>query len=183
VLVPRPESETIITTLLDLPQQPAAIVDVGTGSGALAITAKLLVPSANVFAIDIDEKCLRVARHNAKKHHTDITFLCGDLLAPLQASSLSRPIVLLCNLPYVPDNFQINTAALHEPRHALFGGPDGLDPYRKLFSSPAMTRIRPNYVITEALPPQHETLQAIAKESGYSLSQTDDFIQLYASEV
>ncbi len=208
-LVPRPETETIIDLLKTLvpchPElvsgpmrsdktdvnQPAwipdqarndseiVIADIGTGSGAIAITAKLEFPEAHVIATDIDEKCLKTAQANAAKLGANITFLHGSLLQPLYEIRPTTYDILLCNLPYVPDNFQINRAATHEPRHALFGGPDGLDPYRKLFTQTANLSRKPQYILTESLPPQHETLAAIAKAAGYSLELTDDFIQVF----
>ncbi len=159
------------------------LVDIGTGSGAIAITAKLEFPEANVIATDIDSNCLDVAKQNAQNLDADITFLQGDLLQPLRTIPLSDyPTTLLCNLPYVPDNFQINTAATHEPRHALFGGEDGLNLYRKLFTEVSNLSRQPQYILTESLPPQHEALAAIAKAAGYSLAKTDDFIQLFTTE-
>lgn len=154
------------------------LVDVGTGSGAIAITAKLEFPETTVTAIDIDAACLKTARQNARKLEADIEFLEGNLLESFSPAT-DKVLVLLCNLPYVPDNFQINTAATHEPRHALFGGTDGLDLYRELFEQIASSPIEPAYVLTESLPPQHETLADIAKAAGYQLAKTDDFIQLF----
>ena len=192
-LVPRPETETMI----DLLKQVAindlrlTIYDIGTGSGAIAITAKLELPEAEVFATDIDEKCLETARANAKNLGADIEFLHGNLLEPISQNGERRKkngenkkqaeafSVLLCNLPYVPDNFQINRAATHEPRHALFGGPDGLDMYRELFSQLNALATKPLYILAESLPPQHELLASIAKAAGYKLTKTEDFIQLF----
>jgi methylase of polypeptide subunit release factors len=154
-------------------------IDVGTGSGAIAITAQLEMPEAQVSAIDIDEKCLVVARKNATKLGASVTFWHGNLLEPLSSLQTDACPVLLCNLPYVPDDFQINTAATHEPRLALFGGPDGLDLYRELFTQIQSYAWKPAYILTESLPQQHKTLAAIAKVAGYSLERTDDFIQLF----
>jgi len=158
------------------------IVDIGTGSGAIAISAKLELPEAAVVATDIDEKCLETARANAERLGADVKFLQGNLLEPLDANRPSPTTVLLCNLPYVPDNFQINTAATHEPRHALFGGPDGLDLYRELFAQIASRKNKPQYIICESLPPQHEVLAGIAKAADYALHKTDGFIQLFELE-
>jgi len=156
------------------------IVDVGTGSGAIAVTAKLEHPEATVYAIDIDDNCLKTARKNAKALAADIKFLHGNLLEPFyNLKPIPSNLVLLCNLPYVPDNFQINTAATHEPRHALFGGPDGLDLYRELFKQITTSHIMPVYILAEIMPPQHEILAVIAKESGYKLTKTADFIQQF----
>lgn len=195
VLEPRPESETMIGLLKTyMPGQlrhpaglhedcPSTIVDVGTGSGALAITAKLEVPDSTVLGIDIDEQCLAVARKNARQHHVGIEFLCGDLLQPLsQRSALSAQLALLANLPYVPDNFQINPAAMREPRLAIFGGPDGLDLYRRLFAQAAALPRKPRYILTESMPPQHKPLADIAQAAGYSPETDEDFIQVFVPQ-
>lgn len=157
------------------------IVDIGTGSGAIAVTAKLEIPDATVIATDIDEKCLATAQANAQNLDADITILRGNLLDALAATLLVEfdTSVLLCNLPYVPNDFHINTAATHEPRHALFGGPDGLDLYRTLFEQINAREHKPNYVLTESLPPQHEALANVAGAQSYELTKTDDFIQLF----
>lgn len=155
------------------------IIDVGTGSGAIAITAKCEHPDATVAATDIDDRCLETARQNAKRLDATITTVKGNLLEPFDFGGLNRTIVLLCNLPYVPDNFQINTAATHEPRHALFGGPDGLDLYREMFTQITSMTLKPDYILTESLPPQHNTLAGIAESASYRLQQVNDFIQLF----
>lgn len=177
VLEPRPESETIIELLkaLALPAKPR-IVDVGTGSGALAITAKLELATAEVTGIDVDPGCLKVAKQNAQKHAVQLTLLKSNLLEQLTVSA----DVLLCNLPYVPDDFHINEAALHEPKLAIFGGPDGLDLYRTLFEQIASAATKPSHVLTESLPSQHKALKMLAKKFGYNETSEDDFIQLFA---
>jgi methylase of polypeptide subunit release factors len=68
---------------------------------------------------------------------------------------------------------------MFEPKHAIFGGKDGLDLYRRLFDNTAKHNHPPSYIITESLPPQHQQLASIAKKYGYKLSLTDDFIQLF----
>lgn len=177
VLEPRPESETMINILKALYlTNKDVIADIGTGSGALAITTKLELPYTAVIGVDIDKKCLSVANKNARDHGVSVTFLNGDLVQPIRDN---LPTVLLCNLPYVPDNWHINQAARFEPDIALFGGKDGLDIYRKLFEQLKNLQKKPLYVITECLPPQHETLAKIASDAGYKIVQTDDFIQLY----
>lgn len=180
VLEPRPETETMIELLKKLPLGPdVTIIDIGTGSGALAITAKLELGVKRAVGIDIDKHCLEVARQNAKRLNADVVWLHGDLLKPLSGSQPSD-FVLLCNLPYVPENFHINTAATHEPSLAIFGGPDGLDPYRNLFAQLGGFIQKPRYVLTEALPPQHGQLSEIAEAHGFTLGTTEDFIQVFA---
>ena len=172
-LVPRPETETIISLVKSLKLPPEShILDVGTGSGCIAITVALELKDMNVDGCDIDTDCLKVARENSQKLNAEVRFFVSNLLA--QAAAYD---VLLANLPYVPDNLQINTAATHEPRRALFGGIDGLDLYRSLFKQ--ARHIRAQYILAESLPAQHKKLAEIAKAAGYALRQTDDFIQLF----
>jgi len=177
VLEPRPESEIMITLLKDIRIKNPVIADVGTGSGALAITAKLEIPGSQVIATDIDSKCLKVAQNNATFHKVEIKFFRGNLLDPIPSSPALS--VLLANLPYVPNNYKINTAAAMEPRLAIFGGSDGLDLYRKLFVQLAQLKQKPHLIFTESLPPQHEKLSIIAVNSGYELSRSDDLIQVF----
>ena len=176
VLVPRPESEAIIELLLkhELPSSPV-IADVGTGSGALGITAKLEMPEAIVELLDIDKAALAIAKQNADKYSLDVQVLQSDLLT----NGSRYHDVLLCNLPYVPELFKINKAATHEPPVALFGGMDGLSLYRQLFKELSQSRNKPSLILTESLPKQHEALTAIAKKSGYAQTVEQDFIQAF----
>lgn len=176
VLEPRPESETMIDLLLglDLPIRPA-IADIGTGNGALGITAALEIPGSRVDLYEISSGALAVAKHNTHLHELR--------LHARKMNLLSRPLrpydALLCNLPYVPDHWEINKAALAEPKIAIFGGKDGLDLYRKLFKQLERFTWKPKFVLTEALPPQHEALAAIAAGHGFSLYSSQDFIQVF----
>lgn len=177
VLEPRPESETMIDELKGLDNLPTRplIADVGTGSGALGITAKLELPQAQVQLIDIDAKALKVAKTNVDKFTLRMDFLRNDLLD----TTACHYDALLCNLPYVPDNFEVNTAALHEPRLAIFGGSDGLDVYRKLFEQIKNKLEQPLYILSESLPTQHRELELIANKSNYKLVRKNDFIQVF----
>lgn len=176
VLEPRPESETMIDVLKALPlAKPMKLADIGSGSGALGITAGLENPMLRVTLIEIDASALDVAQQNVNMHKVAVQLLQNDLLdgVPEQFD------VLLCNLPYVPNDFHINTAARHEPSLAIFGGPDGLDIYRRFFDHLSVLESKPQYVLTESMPPQHDQLKSIAFAAGYKLQQTDDFIQLF----
>lgn len=184
VLVPRPDSEAMIELLQILANEanPAidVLVDVGTGSGALAITAKLEIPTATVLATDLDKNCLQIAQKNADRLGAVITLMHGNLLKPLcGANLLASDTVLLANLPYVPENYPINAAASHEPKHALFSSTDGLDYYRLLFSETRLLATRPRRIITEALKEQHDSLSEIAASADYSLQHTSGLAQLF----
>ena len=194
VLVPRPDSETIIYLLKSSVTQPARgqassrsgvfgqemqIIDVGTGSGALAITARLELPDAEVYGLDVDPACLEVAKKNAQKHSSDVTFLQSDLLGNLPITNYQLPITILANLPYVPDDYEINQAATHEPKIALFGGPDGLDLYRTLFAHLAGLSNKAITVFTESLGFQHKALTEIAEKNGFTLKIHKDLVQVF----
>ena len=190
VLIPRPESETMIDNLKalvstefrhsgtkKLTKRPLRILaaDVGTGSGALGITAMLKVENLDCHLIDIDPEALKVAKKNVVLHTITTSIIRADLLK----GNENNYEILLCNLPYVPDSFHINLAANHEPSRAIFGGPDGLDLYRKLFDNLSITQRKPLYILSEALPTSHNSLMSIAEKHGYGLDKTDDFIQVF----
>jgi release factor glutamine methyltransferase len=176
VLEPRPESETMITLLKQLlDKQHPVLADIGSGSGALGITAALELGLAKIYLHDIDPKTLEVARKIALTHNVSAELVQENLINNYNADYE----ILLCNLPYVPDNFQINLAAGHEPKIALFGGPDGLDLYRKLFAQLASSGLKPAFIFTESMPPQHEILTQIALAASYKLLVSEDFIQVF----
>jgi len=184
VMQPRPESETIIEELLLVieegrvfgTQEPILhISDVGTGSGILGITAALEIPKSEVELLEINEKAAAIAKSNVDLFTLKISVKKSDLLQ----NASSKIDVILANLPYVPDEYEINTAAQYEPHIALFGGPDGLNIYRKLFIEAAQYTYKPLLIIIEAFPFQHEKLREIAKKSKYKLYRSQDFIQLY----
>jgi release factor glutamine methyltransferase len=180
VLEPRPESETMIELLLGLGlQKGAEIIDIGTGSGALGITTKLELTDTKVTLIDLDEHCLEVAKRNAKNHEADVKILKGNLLAPVMPLKKGTFYTLICNLPYVPEKFEINQAAMNEPRLAIFGGEDGLKLYKQLFEQIIDSTVKPIYLCCESLPFQHKVLKAIAKQADYKQLKEADFIQIF----
>ncbi len=130
VLIPRPESELLVEEALGLAQEHplSAIAEVGTGSGAIAISLALELPEAKIYATDISAPALEVARRNCQKHGVldRICLLHGDMLEPLpEAVDL-----IIANLPYVRKS---ELAGMRfEPRLALDGGGDGMGKIRRL---------------------------------------------------
>lgn len=174
-LEPRPETETMIDCLKKLHAKlptGCKILDVGTGSGAIGITVALELKHTNVDLIDIDKQALKIARDNCR--HYDLSLDCFE--SDLLDNTKKAYDVLLANLPYVPDEHTINQAAMQEPAHAIFGGPDGLDLYRRLFEQATSGLNSPTYILTESLPFQHEEMISIAKKHGYKLILNEDFI-------
>jgi release factor glutamine methyltransferase len=177
VLVPRPESETMIELLLQLKlKQHIKLADVGTGSGVLGITAALVLGLEHVYLTDIDASALELAGRNAKRHKVPVKLAQKNLINDYNEVF----DVLLCNLPYVPNEGPINKAAGHEPSLALFGGPDGLDVYRELFLQLVnQPHDMAKFVLTESLPHQHTELTRIAKTAGFEQTKHQDFIQVF----
>ncbi len=141
VLIPRPETELLVEKAivwLQASPERRTVADIGTGSGAIAVSIAMHMPDANILATDISFDALKVAQHNARKFHVHhrMNFLQCDLLPqhidPLPTDS---HFDLICaNLPYIPtETLQRLPIFGREPTIALDGGTDGLDLYRRLF--------------------------------------------------
>ncbi len=153
VLIPRPETEHLVEEALRLyPDRgaPLRIVDVGTGSGVLAITLALELPRSSVLALDISGPVLAVAHANATLLNArNVRFACSDLLA---AAGDERFDLIISNPPYIP---LADAASLHpqvrdhEPHLALFGGQDGLDLYRRLIPQAEQSLRRGGWLLLE----------------------------------
>ncbi|KAB7707479.1 peptide chain release factor N(5)-glutamine methyltransferase [Bacillus aerolatus] len=139
VLIPRPETEELVWHTLEMAKKRLAaadqmvMADIGTGSGAIAITMKLEWPELMVYASDVSEKALQTAKLNSEALQADVHFIHGDLLAPFIEKNMKLDL-LLSNPPYIPlaDKKDLSpVVADHEPELALYGGEDGLDLYRR----------------------------------------------------
>jgi release factor glutamine methyltransferase len=156
VLVPRPETELLVQWAVDWLRDrvlPARVVDVGTGSGAIAVTVAHAVVTAAVFACDVSHGALKVARRNARTHAVGdrIGFVCGDLL-----TWLGQPAdLILANLPYLTDAQMTEPSIAAEPRLALVGGDaDGFGCYRRLIPQ-AAARLMPGGAFVFEIDPAH----------------------------
>lgn len=185
VLIPRPESEAIIELLLQYiknnsltagTNKPLTILDVGTGSGILAITAQLELPTTTVVATDISKDALEVAHGNAKRLKSSVQFYEADLLTLPPAI---QPAIIIANLPYVPNALITSQEITKEPSLALFSGTDGLDLYRTFWKQLALMEHKPQVIIVESLKTQHEELKKYASDAGYHLESSQDLIQLF----
>jgi release factor glutamine methyltransferase len=141
VMTPRPTSERLVAAACARIEGRARVADVGTGSGALAIAIANCSPDAEVWATDIDERAVALARANVVRLGlVDRVFVrLGDLIEPVPA-----PIdVIVANLPYLPANVAADYPDLGaEPFEAIFSRGDGLDPYRRLLTA-ASTKLAP----------------------------------------
>lgn len=176
VLVPRPETEDMVELALKLPQNQALkIIDIGTGSGAIAVTLAIERPNWRINASDVSRAALNISQKNAKRYkvYERIDFLNQDLLK----TDDSKYDVVLANLPYVPINLTDKPDIAHEPPIALFAGADGLDAYRNLFDQLSQRKFKPKHILTESLTDQHLQVSKLASASDYQLVQTLGLIQ------
>jgi release factor glutamine methyltransferase len=131
VLIPRPETELLVDTILKLNPAPGVLVDIGTGSGAIAISLALEL-NRPVIATDLSLEACELARSNALKLGAAVQFLEADLLKPFADASAD---IIVSNPPYVPfsDRATLQREVRdYEPSLALFGGPNGLAIYKRL---------------------------------------------------
>lgn len=165
VLIPRPESESFIELLKQNTGKWRSLIDIGTGSGCLAISAKLELPYLEVSATDISHQSLAVAKKNARQLNAKINFIKLDLLNGLP----EKYDLFIANLPYIPNNFDIKPSVRFEPPGALYAGHDGLDLYR-IFFKQLPEYINPGgLVYIESLEFQHEAIIKLATSHSFKM--------------
>lgn len=192
VLIPRPETEQIIDTVLNLagksflpgvkpakrilPPNPT-ILDVGTGSGCIAITLKKELPEAEVYATDVSEKALKIAQKNAEEHGAHIYFIISHLLKNVNIT----PDVIVANLPYVDEEWDWldKTSLSYEPAEALYADDHGLALIYELINETSARQIK--YLVLESDPSQHNQIINYAKKAGFLHLETRGFITTYCS--
>lgn len=174
VLVPRPDTETLVEQSLELLKaMPASeralrVADIGTGSGALALAVKKERLADEVFALDISPDALEVARGNASRLGFEVTFLQGDLVAPL--AGLDRFDLIASNPPYIPsrDIAGLSPEVRHEPMLALDGGEDGLSLVRRLASDARKVLASGGWLAMEIGAGQAVAAMEILRGQGYT---------------
>ncbi len=169
VLIPRPETELIVEyALAHLPADRfVRLVDVGTGSGALAVTLAAERPAWHVEAVDLSREALDEARRNARTHGVldRITFLQGDLLAP----TMGTFDAIVANPPYVARRDApglMPEVRDHEPALALYGGPDGLDLPRRLLAEASGRLVPGGWIAMEFGYGQEDDVTSAAQDAG-----------------
>ncbi len=169
VLIPRFETEELVGLVLSkydeyFKGQKIDLADVGTGSGAIAISLKKEEPNLNVYASDISLEALEVAKENASNNDADITFYQGSMLKPLIENDIKLDI-LVSNPPYIKQDEVLDPSVKdYEPHVALFGGDDGLKFYRMIFEDASKVLKEKSMLFFEMGYDQKENLTALARE-------------------
>lgn len=176
VLIPRPETELLVEKALERIKEKAffqkqsaerlVAVDVGTGSGAIAISLAVFIRSLHVFAIDISGEALLTAQKNAESNGVAdrVEFVQGDLLTPVINIPDVRPCWIVANLPYIPSgelSGLMSDVRDYEPFSALDGGVDGLDYYRRLIPQAGESLLEEGFLLMEIAPGQGAKLQKL----------------------
>ena len=171
VLVPRPETEGLVRWALECwPTAPApTAVDLGTGSGAVALAFKHLQPLAQVTATDASTAALAVARANGRRLGLDVTWSAGDWW---QAVGDARFGLALSNPPYIADDDGHLAALGHEPRQALTPGGDGLDALRRIVTGAPAHLLPGAWLLLEHGHDQAGAVQAFFAQHGFEPAQT-----------
>lgn len=192
VLIPRPETEMMVDAVLNLCgkaylpgvkpsearlSQDCRILDVGTGSGCVAVSLALELPEASVTACDISENALRIAQENASKLEAKVKFAKSDLMDEIRGDF----DIVVANLPYVDANWDwIDKQALaKEPSIALYADDGGLALVKRLINQASERKVP--YLILEADPCQHERIIDHAGTHGYQLLETWGFAMTFRS--
>lgn len=175
VLVPRPESEEMITLFLALTAgeiAPKTLIDVGTGSGCLGITAALERPSLRVILSDISPRAIKIAEKNASNLQARVTLQQQSLL-----SGQIEPVdYIFANLPYVDRDWDVSPELRHEPAEALFAADNGLRLIETLIEQAPRHITAGGLLFLEADPRQHQAILDQAKDHGLHETETRGFI-------
>jgi len=191
VLIPRPETEMMVDAVLDLAGKPFVagvkpsrrvlnevprILDVGTGSGCIAVTLGLELVEAKITAVDISDTALRAARENARMMGAKVQFLKSDLMEDVRGDF----DVVVANLPYVDRDWEwLDTKALSiEPELALYAENGGC---ALIFELIRQASNRTKFLILEADPSQHDRIIDFAKQEGFSLREARGFALVFNS--
>lgn len=173
VLIPRPETEVTIAILNTfITRETHTLIDVGTGSGCIAITAKLEHPKLNVIATDISRHALVVAERNAEKLQANVTFYRADLLDTIKATA----DIITANLPYVDTSWECSPELRHEPSLALFSKDTGLHHIKRLIDQVGSHLSSEGIMLLEADTRQHAAIVTYATDHGFTPTRTEGLI-------
>ncbi len=172
VLVPRPETEEMVSYLQKHAKTTQSVLELGTGSGAIAVALKVASPKLHITATDISKPAIEVARLNAKSNNVRLSFIVSDMFNDVTG----RFDIVTANLPYVVSAARRQPEIEFEPDIALYGREDGLHYYR-LFFDEISRALKPNgWFIIEASPTQFIALQKLAKAQNYKLTPISEYI-------
>ena len=168
VLIPRADTEILVEEVISLANDDKnKILDVCTGSGAIAVSLAKYIKNSNVMAIDISKEALKIAEKNAFNNNVNIKFIESDLFNNLEENDFD---IIVSNPPYIRENVinELSIEVKHEPKIALDGGKDGLDFYRKLSSESDKYLREDGYLCLEiGYDQKNEVIEILKNEKKY----------------
>lgn len=169
-LIPRPETERLVEAALARMSPGASVLDLGTGSGAVALAVSASCPAANVHGVDCDPDCVALARHNAQRLGINATFFESDWFSAVQGTYDA----ILANPPYIAeDDPHLRRGDLRfEPREALVGGSDGLSHLRRIVREAPNYLARGGTLLVEHGYDQAESILALFRDAGFEGIET-----------
>ena len=167
VLIPRPETELLVD--LALARKPASVVDIGTGSGAIALALKRHLPAARVVATDASAAALEVAKRNAVRLALEIELRHGRWFEPFAGERFEA---IICNPPYVVADDPHLAELQYEPRFAIVAGADGLDAFRILAREAPDHLLPGGWLLLEHGAGQHEAVRALLEAAGLETTES-----------
>ncbi|MDH4464119.1 MAG: peptide chain release factor N(5)-glutamine methyltransferase [Acidovorax sp.] len=176
VLDPRPDTETLVdwALMLALPQPAPRIVDLGTGSGAIALALQHQCPHAQVLAVDASEDALAVARGNAGRLGLPVRFAWGNWLAGLDREAGGPFDLIVSNPPYIAADDPHLAALTHEPLQALASGADGLQDLRTIIRQAPDHLVAGGWLLLEHGHDQSAAVQALLVDRGFAEVRSRD---------
>ena len=163
VLIPRPETEVIIDDILSLAMPTSKVLDVGTGSGCIAITLAKELPNAAITGVDISAKAIKIAQKNAQSLSANVNFFSSNLL-----EKTAKYDIIVANLPYVDKKWDwLGPELAFEPQNALFASDDGLALIKELVQQAPDHLNKNGLLFLEADPSQHEDITDFAQKHGF----------------
>ncbi|MCX5775955.1 MAG: peptide chain release factor N(5)-glutamine methyltransferase [Firmicutes bacterium] len=169
VLIPRPETEELVEKITKIirqnySQENLVIADIGTGSGCIAFALEKEFPKSKIFGTDISYDALEVAKMNAKKLHSNVSFFEGDLLLPLVEKNITLD-VLISNPPYIENSSDVDSNVFnYEPHGALFA-PHGIDFYENIIKTCSLVLHKGSTIFFEINYDQEERLKNMLEET------------------
>jgi len=163
VLIPRPETETLIEYIENSKLQPKSILDLGTGTGCIAIELSKIFPRATVDAVDLSIKAISIAKTNAKKNNANVRFLNSNWY---QKVSLKYDLIV-SNPPYVDKSANTNESLKFEPEEAIFSDENGLKDLRIIISQSKHYLNYGGIIFLEHSPEQKKIIKNLLKKSGF----------------
>src|SRR5690606_31656459 len=174
VLIPRPETEVLVERAIKTAPKKSQVLELGTGSGCIAVSLKKNRPDLSVTAADVSQPALAVARRNAKLNRVGIEFVLSDLFKEISG----RFDLVLANLPYVPEGVRRMAELDFEPQVALYGGVDGLDVYRQFFAGLSGHLHAGGSAIIETGPTQRQAVVNLADDFGFKLKSITEYVSI-----